>query len=59
MMQVLALIEGLPEAVSLFFLGACLVASGMLIRKAVRAYERTVARKDVPGLKANGVEARP
>jgi ABC-type enterochelin transport system permease subunit len=57
MTQMIALIEGLPEAMSLLLLGTSLLVAGLLLRKALRAYERVVARREVPALQGTRAEA--
>ena len=57
MSQILASMEKLPEAASLFMLGASLLLVGVLVRKVLRAHERIVARNDNPELRDSRVEA--
>lgn len=57
MTQMIALIGGLPEAASLLLLGMFLLVAGLVLRKALRAYERVAVRKEVPAFKGTHTKA--
>jgi hypothetical protein len=52
MTQILAWIEGLPEAGILFFFGASLLFSGALIRVGLQTYNRIAKKDRAPGSEA-------
>lgn len=58
MTQMLAWMEGLPETGGLFFLGISLLLTGTLLRNGLRAYNRMVAKKNMPELNATRADAR-
>ena len=57
MTQMLAWMEGLPEAGALFFLGISLLFTGTLLRNGLRAYNRMAAKKNVPELSGTRSDA--
>jgi len=57
MSHMFASMERVPETVSLFVLGTGLLVAGVLLRKALRLYERIVARKGKQEFQASHTSA--